>query len=178
MIGNKKVAKQAFECETARVDLEGYLPPTDVETWMDVEDGAYNCLNRGWTSLSMGDFVHLGRGCSRSVWLHIPTMIAYKIGAAWANAEEYYKYLSLKHLSNNSLSVRIPKTRLLDISANIGNRVGVTVLAAEYIPGKPYFNSEGDPEVRRFLRSIKSYDDHPWNILITESGQKVVVDFA
>lgn len=165
VIGTLEHAVEAMNLERMRAEFGG-----DVRTFVPATDPDWESpYSAEWSSLDADGWVHLGRGASRSTWLHIETGVAYKVwqNRPRCNIDEYNNFKTYQDWSEPRPdgSLRISKMYLHSNS----------VLACEYIDGTPA-NCKRIKKSPDFPGEL-CWDIHPWNVLETATGP-VLIDYA
>lgn len=76
------------------------------------------------------DWRYIGGGSTRSVYLHIPTNVVYKVGDDWCNRQESKRMRQLRARKRNAENVHFPAANVYKVGKN------VWITAMEFIDGK------------------------------------------
>lgn len=169
-------AREALEVQSSfvRARLEFGTRELQYTDMLDPDDPAE------WWSSQVDEWVCLGAGGSRVAWLCPRDNLVYKVPLTChenqdqynccTNAREWERYRQIEHLSTPGLPIRIPRTQMV-----VADRQHVLVM--EHIVGDFAWDmTEAEQRAVRF--TVDAYDVHAWNILVTEDGTKVMVDFV
>lgn len=154
LIGSRKVAKEIYDF----IKSDKRLPPDK------------------WRSIGSGSF--------RSVYLHVPTQVVYKVDdymydQGYTNKRELHNARVLRKMSQDGFigkKCRIPKVSGYKFGDDI-------VLAMEHIKGEPGPNfvssSKRAAEGRRTLHQVGRFEDmHEYNYLVEKGAVVVPVDMG